>query len=811
MYFRKLTIAQSLLSLIMISGIIYAQPLDIYHSVWIDFNKNGKKDLYEDPSQPVEKRVDNLLSQMNLEEKTAQMVTLYGYGRVLKDELPTPEWKDAFWKDGIGNIDEQLANTTFHPEANTPHSYPYSNHALAINEIQKWFIEQTRLGIPVDFTNEGIRGLAHDRATCFPANIGTGSTWNKDLVHAMGDIIGKEARVLGYTNVYAPILDLARDPRWGRTVESLGEDPFLVARLGMEIVKGIQGNNVVSTAKHFAVYSIPKGGRDGDARTDPQVGWREMHNVLLYPFEKAFSEAGALGTMSSYNDYDGIPVSGSHYFLTGLLREKYHFKGYVVSDSRAVEFLQQKHKVASDYKDAIRQCVEAGLNIRTDFTPPEMYGEPLRELVREGTLSQDIINERVKDILRVKMWLGLFDHPYIEDPYKADSIVHSGAHTRIARQVSHESIVLLKNNDNILPLKKDELKSILITGPNAASVEHSMSRYGPNNINIISILEGIRNMAGNDVEIRYAKGCEIKPENWLDLELIPEPPRGNEKAGIDSAVALARAADLAIVVLGDSPQTVGESYSRTSLNLPGYQEYLLKAIYQTGTPIILVLINGRPITVNWADKYIPAIIEAWFPGEFGGEAVADVLFGRYNPGGKLPVTFPKTIGQIPYNFPYKPNSQAGQGSHRSRIVDALYPFGYGLSYTSFEYSALKVNAEHQHDQGSIEVEFILKNTGNYAGDEVVQLYFQDKVSSVTVYEKQLRGFERIHLEPGEQKTIRFMLVPEDLALIDKEMDRVVEPGVFKIMIGSSSADIRLEQEFEVTDGAFCKNLGYYGM
>lgn len=809
LHYKLCSFLTFLLIKITISESSYSQS--IYRSDWIDFNKNGSKDIYEDPQQPIEARVEDLLSRMSLNEKTAQMVTLYGYGRVLKDELPTPEWKTAFWKDGIGNIDEHLANTTFRSITNTIHSYPYSNHAKAINIIQKWFIEETRLGIPVDFTIEGIRGLAHDRATCFPANIGTGSTWNKNLVHQIGQIMGEEARALGYTNVYAPILDLARDPRWGRTVESFGEDPFLVAQLGMQIVKGIQSNNVVSTPKHFAVYSIPKGGRDGDVRTDPQIGWREMHNVLLYPFERAFKEAGALGTMSSYNDYDGIPVSGSYYFLTTLLRKKYNFKGYIVSDSDAVEYLHKKHKVAADYKDGIRQCVEAGLNIRTTFTPPEVYAEPLRELVEEGTLSEEVLNERVKEILRVKMKLGLFDQPFIENPMEADNIIHSKDHTEIARQVSHESIVLLKNDNDFLPLKKDNLKSILVCGPNAASTEHSMSRYGPNNIDIISVLEGLKNKIGSEVEIKYTKGCDIKPDNWLDLELIPEPPTGNTKLGIDSAAAIAKTVDLAIVVLGDSPQTVGESYSRTSLNLPGYQEDLLKAVYETGTPVILVLINGRPMTINWVDRFIPAIIEAWFPGEFGGEAVASVLFGDYNPGGKLPITFPKTVGQIPYNFPYKPNSQAGQGSHKSRVLDALYPFGYGLSYTSFEYNDLKIITDDQHVKDYIDVEFRLKNTGKYAGDEVVQLYIHDKVSSVTVYEKQLRGFERIHLEPEEEKLVRFRLQPEDLSLINKEMYRITEPGIFKVLIGSSSTDIRLEQEFEITEGNFCKNFGYYGM
>ncbi len=507
----------------------------IYHDGWIDFNKNGKKDIYEDSSASVEKRLDDLLGQMTMEEKTCQMVTLYGFGRVLKDELPTPQWKNELWKDGLGNIDEQLNSTTFHPRMKTQYSYPYSKHAIALNTIQKWFIEETRLGIPVDFTNEGIRGLAHDRATCFPANIGTGSTWDKGLVREMGRIIGEEARVLGYTNVYAPILDMARDPRWGRTVESYGEDPYLVAQLGMQMVRGIQSNNVVSTCKHYAVYSVPKGGRDGDARTDPHVALREVYNIYLYPFEQAFRVAGAMGTMSSYNDYDGVPITASKFFLTELLRKKFNFKGYVVSDSDAVKFIYSKHHVAGTYKDAVRQAVEAGLNIRTTFTPPEVYVNPLRELIREGQLSESLIDSRVRDVLRVKFWLGLFDKPYVENPKLADEIVRSAEHVKVGQRTSRECLVLLKNEDHTLPLDRAKLKRILVTGPNAEAVEHSMSRYGPNNTKVVSVLEGLRKKLGSDIEIKHAKGCSIKSDNWLDLELMYTPPTGQEKQMIDEA------------------------------------------------------------------------------------------------------------------------------------------------------------------------------------------------------------------------------------------------------------------------------------
>lgn len=764
--------------------------VDIYHEGWIDFNKNGGKDIFEDPLSPLEKRVENLLSQMNLEEKTCQMVTLYGYGRVLNDELPAPEWKNELWKDGIGNIDEQLSNTTFRPTTETEHSYPYSKHAKAINTIQKWFVEETRLGVPVDFTIEGVHGLAHDRATSFPANISMGSTWNKQLVYDMGCIMGREAKVLGYTNLYAPILDIGRDPRWGRMLDCFAEDPFLVAELGVKISSGIQKQNIVSTPKHFAVYSIPSGGRDGEARTDPRVTFREMHNICLYPFQQVFRRSGALGVMSSYNDYDGIPVSGSSYFLNELLRKKYNFKGYVVSDSDAVEYLETKHKVSKNYKAAIKQCVEAGVNIRTTFTPPEVYVEPLRELIKEGNLSMEVIDQRVREILRVKFLLGLFDNPFIEKPELADEIVRAPKSIETSKKASYESLVLLKNDNHFLPLDAKKYKSILVVGENAANIDYSKSRYGPNNVKAISVLDGIKNKMGEKINVDYALGCVVQPKNMLELEMYYEPPTGKDKALIEEALSKAKKSDLIIAVLGDNPGTIGESKSRTSLNLSGYQEELLRELYKTGTPIVLVLINGRPVTINWADKYIPAILEAWLPGEFGGVAIADALFGDYNPGGKLPVTFPRSVGQIPFTFPHKPAAHAGQGKGKSRILEGLYPFGYGLSYTTFHYSDMKV--DFSQNQDSVFVQCKIKNTGNMAGDEIVQLYFKDMVSSVTVYEMQLRGFERLHLEPEEEKPVHFKLLKTQLSLINKHMEQVVEPGEFQLLIGSSSQNIELK-------------------
>lgn len=782
---------------------LHAQQSSIYHEGWIDFNKNGKKDIYEDPKQPIEKRVADLLSQMNTDEKTCQMVTLYGFGRVLKDELPTPQWKQSLWKDGIANIDEHLNSLPYNKKAVSQYSYPESKHANAINTVQHWFVEETRLGIPVDFTNEGIHGLNHDRATLLPAPIAIGSSWNKQLVYRAGKVVGREAAATGYTNVYAPILDLARDPRWGRVVECYGEDPFHIAELGKQMALGIQDQGVASTVKHFAAYSMPKGGRDGDARTDPHIAPRELHQLYLYPFRRVVQEAHILGVMSSYNDYDGVPVSGSRYFLTELLRQHYGFNGYVVSDSRAVEFLYKKHMVAGDYKEAIRQVVEAGLDVRTDFTKPEDYVFPLRELIKEGKLSMQTIDQRVASVLRVKFKLGLFDHPYVADPAAADTIVFDAEAKAMQEQLSREVLVLLKNDNNTLPLDASKMKNILVTGPLAAETNHSISRYGPSNVHVTSVLEGMQQYASNKFKVYYTRGCAITDANWPESEILPTPTTREEQAGIDSAVALAKRSDAIVIVLGEDERMVGESKTRTGLDLPARQLQLLQAMQATGKPVILVLINGRPLTINWAQKYTPAIIEAWFPGATGGKAIAETIFGDYNPGGKLAVTFPKTTGQIELNFPYKPGSHAGQpgdgpnGYGKTAVNGPLYPFGHGLSYTSFTYSNLNISPDSLRTQSNITVRIDITNSGKRKGDEVVQLYLKDKISSVTQYETQLRGFERISLQPGETKTVSFHLSPDDLALLDKDMNWTVEPGEFEIRIGSSSTDIRASKSFTV--------------
>lgn len=781
---------------------------EIYHKGWIDFNKNGIKDIYEDPAATLDARIENLLQQMTLEEKTCQMVTLYGYKRVLKDALPTPEWKQMLWKDGIGAIDEHLNGFQQWglPPSDNENVWPASRHAWALNEIQRFFVEDTRLGIPVDFTNEGIRGVESYKATNFPTQLGLGHTWNRELIHQVGLITGREARMLGYTNVYAPILDVGRDQRWGRYEEVYGESPYLVAELGIEMVRGLQHNHqVAATAKHFAAYSNNKGAREGMARVDPQMPPREVENIHIYPFKRVIREAGLLGVMSSYNDYDGIPIQGSYYWLTTRLRKEMGFRGYVVSDSDAVEYLYTKHNTAKDMKEAVRQSVEAGLNVRCTFRSPDSFVLPLRELVKEGGLSEEVINDRVRDILRVKFLIGLFDAPYQTDLAGADDEVEKEANEAVALQASRESVVLLKNTDNTLPLNIDKIKKIAVCGPNADEEGYALTHYGPLAVEVTTVLEGIREKAQGKAEVLYTKGCDLVDAHWPESEIMEYPLTPDEQAEIDRAAANARQADVAVVVLGGGQRTCGENKSRTSLELPGHQLKLLQAVQATCKPVILILINGRPLSVNWADKFVPAILEAWYPGSKGGTAVADILFGDYNPGGKLTVTFPKTVGQIPFNFPYKPASQIdggknpGPDGNMSRINGALYPFGYGLSYTTFEYSDLEITPKVITPNQKATVRLKVTNTGKRAGDEVVQLYTRDILSSVTTYEKNLAGFERIHLKPGESKEIVFTLDRKHLELLNADMKWTVEPGEFAIMAGASSEDIRLNGILTVED------------
>jgi beta-glucosidase len=555
---------------------------------------------------------------------------------------------------------------------------------------------------------------------------------------------------------------------------------------------GIQDEGVVSTLKHFAVYSVPKGGRDGDVRTDPQVTPRDVDSIYFDHFRRGIIDCGSLGVMSSYNDYNGIPITGNSKFLTDILRNSWGFQGYVVSDSGAVEQIWDKHHVTEDFEHAVAEAVNAGLNVWTNFREPEDFIDPLRNAVKSGLISMDVINERVRDVLRVKYILGIFDKPYIENIEQSDQVVHSEEHQQVALEAARESIVLLKNKDNLLPLN-DSIKRILVTGPLANDTKNLSTGYGPI-IDIEPVYEAIKKKFGDRATITYSKGCEVIDNNFPNSEILPETPDDQEQKMINEAVEKAVNADVIIAVIGEDDRIVGESHSRTSLDLDGHQLDLVKALFDTGKPIVVVLLNGRPISINWINENIPAIIEGCFPGEKTGQAIAEVLSGDYNPGGKLPLTFPKSVGQVPLNFPYKPSSQAGGSTYVSGV---LYPFGYGLSYTEFEYSNLEVSPKQIDKSGAVTISVEVTNTGKVKGDEVVQVYISDKVSSVTTYEKELKGFYRVTLLPNQTKRIKFSIPARELSLLNRSMERVVEPGEFEVLVGSSSEDIRLKENFYI--------------
>jgi beta-glucosidase len=776
----------------------------IYRNGWNDLNKNGKMDPYENPALEVDERIKDLLGRMTLDEKTCQMSTIYGYKRVLKTALPTPEWKKEVWKDGVGNIDEHGNGCHLKGEE----YINFAKHVELINTVQRWFIEETRLGIPVDFSNEGIRGVCHPYASNFPSQLGIGATWDRALVRRIGEITGSEGKILGYSNIYSPILDTVRDPRWGRTIECYGESPYLVGELGKQQVLGLQAQGVAATPKHFAAYCAPHGGRDATGRTDPQVPFRDMHEILLFPFSKVFTEAHAMGVMSSYNTYDGIPVQGSKYFLTELLRNEYGFKGYVVSDSGAVTRIYEQHHVTSNWEDSIVEAVNAGLNVRTDFKETKDFVRPLRAAIKKGKISEDTINARVADVLRVKFKLGLFDKPF-GNPQKAVDHVHNVEHQATTLEAARKSLVLLKNKDNALPLDPNSIKSILVAGPGADDPHPLVSRYGPARSNVITPLQGIKTFLGDQAEVLYAKGCDWKDSRFPGSDILPEPPRGNELELINDAKAKATNADVIIVFVGDDHSTVGEARSRIKLTLPGYQTLLVKEMVKTGKPVIVVLMSGRAAAINWIDRNANGIIAAWHGGEKAGQAIAEALFGKYNPGGKLPITFPKTVGQLPLAIPHRHGAWGKQnrggdpnGWGKTRVMGPLYHFGYGLSYTTFEYKDLKVLPKNASSKDAITISFDIKNTGDRAGDEVAQLYISDKVASVAPFEQILRGFERVHLKPGETKSVKFVINPQrDLVMLDRDNKWIVEPGHFDVRVGTSSfpKDAKLMGKFIITE------------
>jgi beta-glucosidase len=750
--------------------------------------------------------VKTLLSKMTLEEKVAQLGSIFATP-LLEDGRFAPNKAGEILKHGIGHISAPAMTS----------GLPLKEVAALVNDIQQYLQEHTRLGIPAIIHEECLNGFRARGATIFPQNIGLAGTWEPELVGRITSVIRQQMRATGMHQGLAPVLDVARDPRWGRVEETFGEDPFLVSRMGVAYIQGLQGDDIkqgiVATTKHFAGHGLPESGLNcGPSHIPPRL----FREVFLYPFEKAIKEGGVLSVMNAYHEIDGIPCGASEELLTDILRQEWGFDGVVVSDYFAIAQLETTHRIAADKSDAAGLALGAGIDVELPGT--DCYGEPLLKAVKNGTMPVALIDGAVARILSLKFRLGLFKNARVR-PEAVNEVIDTPDNRGLALEAARKSIILLKNAGNLLPLKKN-LRSIAVIGPNANSQRNLLGDYTyPSHARfevrtdketgkvqlvwadkdrdrdkveapeVVTVLEGIKGTVAKTTKVLYARGCGVKEES---------------RDGFAEAVKAAKSADITVMVVGDMSglmpdATSGEMRDRSVLGLPGVQEELVKSVYETGTPIVLILVNGRPYTLKWLAEKIPAIIVAWEPGEEGGQAVADVLFGDYNPGGKLPVSFPRNEGQIPVYYYRKPSGRksATWGDYVDGSADPLFEFGYGLSYTAFEYSNLVIRPKKAPVDGEITIKVDITNIGNRAGEEVVQLYINDILASVTRPVKELRGFARIYLKVSEKKTVTFHLPTDDLAFYDKKMERKVEPGVFRVMIGSSSADVRLQGEFEV--------------
>ncbi|HEX3006216.1 MAG TPA: glycoside hydrolase family 3 N-terminal domain-containing protein, partial [Bacteroidales bacterium] len=656
--------------------------------------------------------------------------------------------------------------------------YPITSEIA--NKIQKYAIEKTRLGIPVMFIEEGLHGYSGYGSTTFPIPLQLAAAWDTSLVRSIGRVIATETRAHGVNMILGPVLCLPHDPRWGRVEETYGEDPYLAALNGVAMVKGLQGsglsanNTVISEPKHFAIHGIPEAG----SNTSPvSIGEREARTTFLYVFEKAVREGGAMGIMAAYHDLDGIPCVDNKWLLTDILRKEWGFNGFVLSDLGAIKMTLQNHMVAADTSDALAQTFKAGMNMQFYDFDHEGFKKAIVKALETKKLSEAELDNAVRDVLKVKFMLGLFDNPYT-DTTLISKVHHTPESQALALQAAQQSICLLKNENNVLPVKQGTRK-IAVIGSLAASTY--LGGYSNPDMKGISIIDGLKERAENTMTISYEAGYSSDAGS-------------NQNALRQRAVNVAKSSDIAIVVLGEDTKVVGEGKDRANIDLDQNQMELIQALKQTGKPIAVVLFNGRPLTINWVAKEIPAIVETWFSGEKGGLAIADVLLGNVNPSGKLPITFPRSMGQVPFYYNHKPTSRHGYVDEQDT---PLFAFGHGLSYTTFEYTDLTVTPAKIKTDGTTIVSVKISNTGKVAGAEVVQLYIRDEIGSVTTPVKALKGFARVSLNPGESTVVTFKITPEHLSLWNREMKRVVEPGVFKIMAGSSSADIRLENKLEV--------------
>lgn len=744
---------------------------------------------YRNAKLPLEQRLADLLARMTLEEKVAQIEGVWENPSFMKtpesrfvDEQGTflPDHAAVLLKNGIGQMSRP-----------SEVSHGPREEAEFTNTLQKWMKENTRLGIPVMFHDECLHGHVADKGTSFPAAIGLASTWDPELLHEVFTADAAEARARGVHECLAPVLDLARDPRWGRTEETYGEDPYLVSRLGVAAIEGFQGAgpfvdkaHVMATAKHFAVHGQPEGGTNV---APGNYSERVVREYFLKPFEAAVKEAHVDTVMASYNEVDGIPSHSNKHLLTDILREEWGFRGVIVSDYFGIAELIRVHHVAANRDVAARMALDAGVDIELPFS--DAFPGLLQQ-VHDGTVTEEAVTRAAASVLRAKFLAGLFDDPY-EDPAYAEKITNSPEHQKLALQAARETITLLKNQNSLLPLDVAKYKHIAVIGPNAHDVH--LGGYSNKPGRGVSILQGIQNRVGSNAEVLYAEGTRITETepDWDADKVVLGDPALNAKR-IADAVKVAQKADVIILALGDNESTSREAWApehkgdRDDLRLLGNQDDLVKAMLATHKPVVVFLLHGRPDAITYIAENVPAIVDGWYLGQEGGTAAAEVLFGDYNPAGRLPITVPRTVGQIPDYYYQKPSAKR---EYLDDTTKPLFPFGWGLSYSTFKYANLRITPDTIGPRGTAKVSVDVTNTGGRRGDEVVQLYIRDEVSSVTRPIKELRGFRRISLDAGQTKTVEFALGFDELNFLNRDMHRVVEPGTFKIMVGGNSEEL----------------------
>jgi beta-glucosidase len=752
---------------------------------------------YQNPQLSIDERVKDLLGRMNLEEKAAQMMCVWmqkpnDNTGIPKEQLPfggkfSTELARKNFPNGIGQFARQR-------ELLTP-----KESAEYANAVQRWLKENTRLGIPAVIHDEILHGNMSSGSTVFPTPLALSASWDTDLINRVFTVAARQTRYRGTHHVLGPNMDLAREARWGRTEETFGEDPYLTSRMVVTLVKAIQGNatyanpkisdaHVIATGKHFAGHGQPENGTNiGPVNLSERI-LRETH---FAPFEAAVKEASLFSIMPAYHEVDGVPVHANKWMIDTVLRKEWGFKGVVVSDYYAIKELRERHKVANDLADASRQALEAGLDI--ELPDPEA-NKNLVDLVKSGKVSESLVNQAVSRLLYQKFQLGLFENPYV-DAEKASKTTDSAEDRALAAESARRSIVLLKNEKNTLPLDKSKLKSIAVIGPNAAKA-HLGGYTDPRPPRTVSILEGVKNKLGNAVKVNYAEGVKISKEggNWFGDTITLNDAASDQKL-IDEAVKTAKMSDAVVLVIGGNEDTNKEAWAenhlgdRDSLELVGRQNDLVKAVLAQKKPTVVFLINSGPLAINYVAESVPAILEGFYLGQETGTAAADVLFGDYNPGGKLTVSFPRSAGQLPIYYNYKPTARRG---YLLSTTAPLFPFGFGLSYTTFKYSNLKITKPKIKADEETTVTVDITNTGKVRGEEIAQMYLRDEVSSVTRPVKELKDFARISLEAGQTKTVTFKVTPDKLALYNREMKRVVEPGTFQIMVGGNSVDLMKE-------------------